>query len=207
MLLSFLNKDPISAAQHSGLNNNFPDSPMHTMPSDTNSNTHLDKVPARQCILPLIDKIKSRITQIEQICNRTLTSNEKEQLNDINQLKTRVKSIGITFSEMNAIQNILTDCLHYQDEIKTLLQSDKLQSPDIYSKYIEKNCQYKIDLPIIERLKLLQNPRYLNSYGHLDQMKVLFCSYHTIPTSVIYSNHNDDINNELRNVEILSTIK
>jgi hypothetical protein len=84
----------------------------------------------------------------------TIDEEIKVTLNDINQLKTRVKSIGITFNEMNSIQNILTDCLRYQDEIKTLLQSEKLQSPDIYAKYIEENTQYNIDLPIIERLKL-----------------------------------------------------
>lgn len=86
MLLSFLNKDPISAAQQTGLNNHFAESSMHTIPSNTNSNTKLDKVPARQCILPQIDKTKARIDLIEQMCNRTLNSNEKEQLNDINQL-------------------------------------------------------------------------------------------------------------------------
>jgi len=31
---------------------------------------------------------------------------------------------------------------------------EKLQSPDIYSNYIERSDQYQIDLPIIERLKL-----------------------------------------------------
>ena len=51
-------------------------------------------------------------------------------------------------------QNILADCLQYQDEIKTLLQSDKLQSADVYSNYIERNDQYHINLPILERLKL-----------------------------------------------------
>jgi len=38
--------------------------------------------------------------------------------------------------------------------MKTLLQSEKLQSTEIYSKFIEQNNQYHIDLPIIERLKL-----------------------------------------------------
>lgn len=52
------------------------------------------------------------------------------------------------------IQNILAECLRYQDEIKTLLQSDKLQSTDVYAGYIERSDQYQIDLPIIERLKL-----------------------------------------------------
>ncbi|CAF1364311.1 unnamed protein product [Adineta steineri] len=78
----------------------------------------------------------------------------KITLNDINQLKTRIKSIGITFNEMNAIQSILSDCLRFQDDIKLLLQSEKLQSTDIYSKYIEQSEQYQIDLPVIERLKL-----------------------------------------------------
>ncbi|CAF4557404.1 unnamed protein product, partial [Rotaria sp. Silwood2] len=85
---------------------------------------------------------------------RNLNDENKVTLNDINQLKNRVKSIGITFHEMNTIENILTDCLHYQDEIKTLLQSDKLQSTDVYSNYIERSDQYHIELPIIERLKL-----------------------------------------------------
>ncbi len=31
---------------------------------------------------------------------------------------------------------------------------EKLQSPDIYSNYIERSDQYQIDLPIIEPLKL-----------------------------------------------------
>ncbi|CAF5144835.1 unnamed protein product, partial [Rotaria sp. Silwood1] len=39
-------------------------------------------------------------------------------------------------------------------EIKILLQSDKLLSTDVYSNYIERNNQYHIELPIIERLKL-----------------------------------------------------
>jgi hypothetical protein len=82
MLLSFLNKDPISAAQQTGNNNHFPDSSMHLIPS----NTEFDHIPARQCILPVLDKIKPRINLIEQMCNRTLNSDEKEQLNDINVL-------------------------------------------------------------------------------------------------------------------------
>ncbi|CAF4179849.1 unnamed protein product, partial [Rotaria sordida] len=85
---------------------------------------------------------------------KNFNDENKVTLNDINQLKNRVKSIGITFNEMKTIQNILTDCLHYQDEIKILLQSDKLQSTDVYSNYIERNNQYHIELPIIERLKL-----------------------------------------------------
>ncbi len=76
MLLSFLNKDPISAAQQSG----SADSPMHIIPS---TNTKLDHVPVRQCILPKIDKTKPRVNLIEQMCNRKLNSNEKEQLEDI----------------------------------------------------------------------------------------------------------------------------
>ena len=86
MLLSFLNKDPISIAQQTGTNNTFADTSMHVMPSATNSNTKLDKVPARHCILPTMDKLTSRVDLIEQKCNRTLTSNEKEQLKEIDQL-------------------------------------------------------------------------------------------------------------------------
>ncbi|CAF0761691.1 unnamed protein product [Adineta ricciae] len=78
----------------------------------------------------------------------------KVSLSDINQLKTRIKSLGITFDEMNTIQEILADCLRYQDEIKTLLQSEKLQSPDTYSNHIERSDQYQIELPIVERLRL-----------------------------------------------------
>ena len=87
MLLSFMNKDPISVAQQTGNNNNnSTESTMHIVSSNTNDNTKLDKVPARQCILPIIDKIKPRINLIEQMCNRTLNTNEKELLNDINVL-------------------------------------------------------------------------------------------------------------------------
>jgi hypothetical protein len=80
MLLSFLNKDPISEAQQTGNNNHFPDSNMHAIPSKTNT------TPARRCILPELDKTKPRINLIEQMCNRKLNSNEKEQLEDINVL-------------------------------------------------------------------------------------------------------------------------
>ncbi|CAF3873748.1 unnamed protein product [Adineta steineri] len=87
MLLSFMNKDPISAAQQQqGFNNNFAESSMHTMSSTANNNTKLDKTPARKSILPVIDKLKLRASVIEQKCNRTLNANEKEQLNDIDQL-------------------------------------------------------------------------------------------------------------------------
>lgn len=98
---------------------------------------------------------------LNRISSARIDSKENEidnenqaSLNDVNQLKTRVKALGITFNEMNEIQNILTDCLGYQDEIKNLLQSDKIQSPDVYSKYVEKNTRYRINLPIFERLKL-----------------------------------------------------
>ncbi|CAF1009481.1 unnamed protein product [Adineta ricciae] len=86
MLLSFLNKDPISIAQQTGTNNTFADTSVHVMPSATNSNTKLDKVPARHCILPTMDKLTPRVDLIEQKCNRTLSVNEKEQLKEIDQL-------------------------------------------------------------------------------------------------------------------------
>ncbi len=78
MLLSFLNKDPISAAQQSGNNNTFAESSMHTMPSKT--------TPARSCILPIMTKTKPRVNLIEQMCNRQLNPKEKEQLEDISVL-------------------------------------------------------------------------------------------------------------------------
>ena len=86
MFLSFMNKDPISMAQQTGNNNNFADSPMHIIPSGTNDSTKLAQVPARHCILPTIDKTKPRVNLIEQMCTRTLNSNEKEQLSDIDVL-------------------------------------------------------------------------------------------------------------------------
>lgn len=86
MLLSFLNKDPISAAQQTGNSNNFADSPMHIIQSDTASSTKFDNIPTRHCILPVLDKMKPRVNLIVQMCNRTLTPEEKEQLNDIEQL-------------------------------------------------------------------------------------------------------------------------
>ncbi|CAF3446102.1 unnamed protein product [Rotaria socialis] len=86
MLLSFLNKDPISAAQQTGNNNNFVDSPMHIIQTETASSTKFDNIPTRHCILPVMDKMKPRVNLIEQKCNRTLTPAEKEQLNDIHQL-------------------------------------------------------------------------------------------------------------------------
>jgi hypothetical protein len=82
MLLSFLNKDPISVAQQTANNNNSTDSSMHLI----SSNIKFDNIPARKCILPVIDKIKPRVNLIEQMCNRTLNSNEKEQLKEINLL-------------------------------------------------------------------------------------------------------------------------
>lgn len=85
MLLSFLNKDPISAAQQTAnMNNNFSNSSMHTIPEHTNSNTKLNNIPARENIIPIMDKVKPRVDLIEQLCNRTLSTNEKELLNDIN---------------------------------------------------------------------------------------------------------------------------
>ncbi|CAF1425916.1 unnamed protein product [Rotaria sordida] len=85
---------------------------------------------------------------------KNFNDENKFTLNDINQLKNRVKSIGITFNEMKTIQNILTDCLHYQDEIKILLQSDKLQSTDVYSNYIERLklfCQASIWYELVQK--------------------------------------------------------
>ncbi|CAF1458818.1 unnamed protein product [Rotaria sordida] len=85
---------------------------------------------------------------------KNFNDENKVTLNDINQLKNRVKSIGITFNEMKTIQNILTDCLHYQDEIKILLQSDKLQSTDVYSNYIERLklfCQASIWYELVQK--------------------------------------------------------
>ena len=100
----------------------------------------------RQLAKSLLKRIDSKENEID---------NENQvSLNDINQLKTRVKTLGITFNEMNEIQNILSDCLGYQDEIKNLLQSDKIQTPDVYSKYVDENTRYRINLPIFERLKL-----------------------------------------------------
>ena len=105
-----------------------------------------------------------RLTCKDEPDETTTTNNSKKKkvdndkkkisLNDINQLKSKVKTIGITFQEMTLIQNVLTDCLRYQDEIKTLLQSEKLQQPSVYSTAIERSDQYHIELPIIERLKL-----------------------------------------------------
>jgi len=103
-----------------------------------------------------------RLTCKEEIDESTNTRKNKKNdndekkisLNDINQLKSKVKSIGITFNEMTLIQNLLADCLRYQDEIKTLLQSEKLQSPSVYSAAIERCDQNQIELPIVERLKL-----------------------------------------------------
>lgn len=84
MLLSFLNKDPISVAQQTGNNNmNSPDSDMHIVSSNTNANTKLENIPARKCILPIIDKTKLQINTIEQIINRTLLTKEKDLLKDV----------------------------------------------------------------------------------------------------------------------------
>lgn len=84
MLLSFLNKDPISVAQQTGNNNmNSPDSDMHIVSSNTNANTKLENIPARKCILPIIDKTKLQINTIEQIINRTLSTKEKDLLKDV----------------------------------------------------------------------------------------------------------------------------
>ena len=87
MLLSFLNKDPISAAQQSGnTNNNFTESSMHMIPSTANSQSKLDQIPARQSILPALNKMQPRVTLIEQMSKRTMTAKEKELLADIHQL-------------------------------------------------------------------------------------------------------------------------
>lgn len=99
MLLSFMNKDPISAAQQSGMNNSFVDSPVHNVQAAANSNTKLDRVPARQCILPAIDKLQPRVNLIEQKCSRPLTANEKEQLKEIDQL---LRPDGISSPLINA---------------------------------------------------------------------------------------------------------
>jgi hypothetical protein len=86
MLLSFLNKDPISAAQQTGSNNTFVNPSMHISQSGATSNTRLDGVPARHCILPIMDKLQPRVNLIEQKCNRPLAVKEKERLNEIDQL-------------------------------------------------------------------------------------------------------------------------
>ncbi|CAF0900803.1 unnamed protein product [Rotaria sordida] len=86
MLLSFLNKDPISAAQQTGNNNNFADSSIHMVQSNATNNMKFDNIPVRHCILPVLDKMKPRVNLIEPMCKRTLSSDEKELLNDINQL-------------------------------------------------------------------------------------------------------------------------
>ncbi|CAF0958555.1 unnamed protein product [Rotaria sordida] len=86
MLLSFLNKDPISAAQQTGNNNNFADSSIHMVQSNATNNMKFDNIPVRHCILPVLDKMKPRVNLIESMCKRTLSSDEKEFLNDINQL-------------------------------------------------------------------------------------------------------------------------
>ena len=57
---------------------------MHMIPSQANSHTKLDHVPARQCILPKLDKTTGRIALLEQMCNRPLTAKEKELLQDVN---------------------------------------------------------------------------------------------------------------------------
>jgi len=87
MLLSFLNKDPISAAQQTGNSNmNSPDSDMHIVSSNANVNTKLENIPARKCILSTIDKTKLQVNSIEQMCNRTLSTKEKDLLKDISVL-------------------------------------------------------------------------------------------------------------------------
>ena len=86
MLLSFLNKDTISVAQQTGNNNNSAASSMHIIPSNATGNTKFDNIPVRHCILPVMDKTTPRVSLIEKMCKRTLSSSEKEQLNDINQL-------------------------------------------------------------------------------------------------------------------------
>jgi len=48
---------------------------------------------------------------------KNIDDENKITLNDINQLKTRIKSIGITFNEMNTIQVYLycfyNSCIHF----------------------------------------------------------------------------------------------
>lgn len=80
--MSFLNKDPISVAQQSGTtNNNAPESSMHMVESKVK-----DSIPARQCILPAINKMEKRIPRILTMSNRPLTTIEKERLDEIQQL-------------------------------------------------------------------------------------------------------------------------
>ena len=57
MLLSFLNKDPISASQQAGNNNDFVDSSVHTVSSNIPDGTEFNKIPIRSCILPVLNKL------------------------------------------------------------------------------------------------------------------------------------------------------
>jgi len=56
----------------------------------------------RKIIICLL--IKHFVYSRDEPTENTTNDQPKVTLNDINQLKTRVKSIGITFNEMNAIQ-------------------------------------------------------------------------------------------------------
>lgn len=81
MLLSFLNKDPISMAQRSGTTNDNTASnvSMHMINSTTSNN----QTSARQNILPVMNKNEERIPLIERLSNRSLSQDEKELLNEI----------------------------------------------------------------------------------------------------------------------------
>lgn len=86
--MSFLNKDPISIAQQTGNHNtNSNDSSIHMVPTKIATNENkFDQIPARHYILPVMDKVKARVSLIESMCQKPLNQHEKELLNDIQQL-------------------------------------------------------------------------------------------------------------------------
>jgi hypothetical protein len=104
MLLSFLNKDPISAVQQSGnVNHDFSSTSSNTNSSALSTDSNIvDNSPVRHCILPVVNKMETRVTSIESMCQRTLTTKEKEQLNDIQQLFR----IDATYSPMLTIDHV-----------------------------------------------------------------------------------------------------
>ncbi|CAF0929992.1 unnamed protein product, partial [Didymodactylos carnosus] len=77
---------------------------------------------------------------------------QKVTLDEFHQLNSKVKQIGITFMEMINVQNILSSCICYQDDVQKLLLSDQLQIPSVYTSYIDRSDQFYIELPIVNKL-------------------------------------------------------
>ncbi|CAF0968427.1 unnamed protein product [Didymodactylos carnosus] len=108
----------------------------------------------RQIAKQLLKRLtyKNDNNDIKDEDNLTSGNKQKVTLGELHQLSTKIKQIGITFTEMVNVQTILSDCIRYQDDVQKLLLSDQLQIPSVYTPYIDRSDQFYIQLPIVDKL-------------------------------------------------------